>query len=146
MQLLLFTVSGLHYALPLAAVEKVFPAAEVKPLPGAPQIVEGFISLAGRIVPIFDIRSRFNLGQKPTALTDRIILANAGKRKVGIVADSVGEVLDTDDIIDAEIVHPDLLQFKGVVKIAGDMALIQDLDSFLFPEENKALDEALGTG
>ncbi|HQT25550.1 MAG TPA: chemotaxis protein CheW, partial [Burkholderiales bacterium] len=65
MQLLLFSLSGLYHALPLASVEKVFPIAELRPLPGAPEIVEGFINIAGCIVPIFNIRSRFNLERKP---------------------------------------------------------------------------------
>ncbi|HQT25733.1 MAG TPA: hypothetical protein PLK99_03945, partial [Burkholderiales bacterium] len=59
--------------------------------------------------------------------------------------DSVGEVLTIDEIVDPECLCSYPGYFEGVVKIAGDTALIHDLDAFLFPKEVMQLDAALGS-
>ncbi len=142
-RLLLFSLSELHYALPLASVDRIVPSVEVTPLPGAPEIVEGVINLAGKIVPIFNIRSRFGLPAKALALTDRIILAHTEKRRVGLIADSIGEVVECEKIIEPECIHPGLEHIGGIARIGEDLVLIQDLEAFLSGKERMQLDLAM---
>ena len=51
-RLVVFTVEGSRYAVPLSSVERVLPMAAVRPVPGAPRVVLGAINLAGRVVPV----------------------------------------------------------------------------------------------
>jgi purine-binding chemotaxis protein CheW len=61
-------------------------------IPGAPECVKGVVNLRGTIVPIVDMRIKFNLGADYNEFTVAIIL-NVADRVVGMVVDSVSDVI-----------------------------------------------------
>ena len=69
-QLVGFGLDGQHYAVNLAAVERIVHIVEVAPLPRAPEIVLGVINFSGRIIPVVDLRRRFRLPEKEAGLYD----------------------------------------------------------------------------
>ena len=85
MDVLVFEISGLRYALPTSDVSELARAVTIVPLPKGPPIVEGIINVRGRIVPVLDIRSRFRLPPKAVSPTDHLILAHAGQRLVALI-------------------------------------------------------------
>lgn len=143
MQLVLFSLSGFLGALPLISVEKVMQSVEITPLPGAPEIVEGVINLAGNIIPVLNIRRRFCLPEKELSLTDRVIVAKTEKRKVSLIVDSIREVAAMEAVIESGRIYPGLAYVEGVAKIGDDVAFIYDLDAFLSLKENLQLDTAM---
>lgn len=144
--IVIFTLAGHRYALKLAAVERVVRAVEFVTLPGAPAIVLGVINVQGRVVPLFDVRSRFGLPVRGLALSDQIIIARAGQRCVALVADFVAGVSVYSD--ESLIPTTDILAgnrlIDGVVILPDGLVLIHDLEAFLSAEEQSALDEAMG--
>ena len=124
-RLLLFVLDAHRYALPLDCVERVFPAVEVTPLPSAPQIVDGVINMRGAIVPVINIRRRFRLPEKENTFTNRLIIAHTSKRKVGLLVDSVGDVVACEEMCDAGSIVPGLDYLEGVIKIRGDVVLVR---------------------
>ncbi len=78
-----FSADTRRFALPLDAVERVVRAAEYTPLPLASDLVLGALDVAGEILPVFSLRRRFRLTDRPLALTDQFVIArNAGRRLV----------------------------------------------------------------
>ena len=66
--LVVFTRDNQKYALHLSAVETIIQAVEFTALPKAPKIVNGIVNFHGKIIPVFNIRKRFNLPDKETNL------------------------------------------------------------------------------
>jgi purine-binding chemotaxis protein CheW len=144
-QLVVFSLDERRYALDLAAVERVLPAVEIEALPQSPAIVLGIINVQGRVVPVIDLRRRFRLPERELSLSDRFILARAGKRPVALVVDSVAGVLNLSQAqtIPADTILPALEYVEGVVKTADGLLLIHDLETFLSLDEANSLDTAL---
>ncbi|NNM82524.1 MAG: purine-binding chemotaxis protein CheW [Burkholderiales bacterium] len=140
--LLVFYLADFCYALKLDQVERVIHAVEITPLPGSLFVIEGLIDLAGEIVPVINMRKRFGLKERRVALTDRIIIAQAGRR-VGLLVDAVGEVLPQADFVPAKDLSPDLDYLEGAMHRDDKVIVIASLERFLSREESDNLEEAL---
>jgi CheW-like domain len=77
-EILVFEISGLRFALLASDVRELTRAVAIVPLPRAPRIVEGIINVRGSLVPVLDIRRRFHLAQRAASHMDHLILAWAG--------------------------------------------------------------------
>jgi purine-binding chemotaxis protein CheW len=141
----LFNLDKLSVGLPLAAVERVERAVEITPLPKAPEIVLGVVNVRGRVVPVVDIRKRFELSQHPLDPRDHLILARTLRRPVALAVDQVAGVqsFEADRITPSGEILPGLEYVEGVARIAEGMILIHDLDRFLSLEEDEALGKSL---
>jgi purine-binding chemotaxis protein CheW len=145
--LLAFELDDGRYALPLAAVERVVAAVAITALPGAPAVVAGVVNVQGAIVPVYDLRRRFGLPARRLRATDQFVLARAGARAVVVVVDRVSTI----DCCAAEAwtaagdLVPGMSCVAGVVKLADGLVVIHDLDAFLSPGEEDALDAALAS-
>jgi purine-binding chemotaxis protein CheW len=134
-----------HYALHLSAVERIVMVAEITPLPKAPQIIAGIINIQGRIIPVLNIRKRFNLPERETDLGDHLIIANTAKRSVALAVDAVAGVVgraEGEITIPGEIL-PGLEYVEGVAKLEDGLIMIHDLEKFLSLDEEKALEHAM---
>ena len=142
---MVFRLDAQGYALYLSVVEKVVRAAEITPLPKAPEIVLGVVNWQGRVVPVVNMRARFGLTAREIDLADRFIFARTRKRVVALIADSVDGVISRsrEDIISPEHIVPGTEYIDGVAKIEDGLLLIHDLDKFLSLEEEYGLDRAL---
>lgn len=118
---------------------------EVMPLPNAPEVVRGVISVRGQIVPVIDLRRRFRCPSREVGLNDHLIIARTARRTVALIVDTVLDVVECaeQDVISGETILPGLEYVNGVVKLPDGMVLIHDLDTFLSLEEERALDEAV---
>lgn len=144
-QLVVFTLDEQRYGLRLSAVERIVRAVEVTPLPKAPDIVLGVVNAQGRVIPVMNIRKRFQLPQREIDPSDRLILAQTLRRPVALVADAVSSVIERpeQEMIAAEQILPRIDFVEGVVKLEDGLILIHDLDKFLSLEEERALDDAM---
>jgi len=65
-QLVVFTLKQndaiCEYGVPITKVQEIIPMANPTRLPQAPDFVEGIINLRGRIIPIIDLKKRFDMG------------------------------------------------------------------------------------
>lgn len=146
-RLVRFSLDQQRYALYLSAVERVVPAAEVTPLPKAPEIVLGVLNAGGRIIPVVNIRRRFRLREREIDLRDQLIIAHSGKRPVALVVDSVTGIAEVADeqVTAADRILPGLEQVEGVARLEDGLMLIHDLGKFLSLDEEQELGAALKT-
>jgi purine-binding chemotaxis protein CheW len=140
-----FNLDDRKYALFLSAVIRIIRVVEITILPKAPEIVAGIINLQGQVIPVFDIRMRFQLPAREVQLSDQMIIATTGKRTVALSVDSVDDVIEIPEekIIVPEKVLPELGYVEGVMKTEDGMVLIHNLERFLSLPEEKALSEAM---
>ena len=117
----------------------------ITPLPKAPDIVLGVVNFQGRVIPVINMRRRFNLPEKDIALTDQLVVAHTSRRPVALVADAVHDVITSSaqSLIETENILHGVEYVEGVVKLGDGMILIHDLDKFLSLEEESSLNQAL---
>lgn len=147
-QYLVFTLDEQRYALYLSAVERVVRIVELTPLPESPDIVLGIINLQGRIIPVVNIRKRFNLPEREIEVSNQIIMAHTSKRVLALLVDAVEGIVErpTQEVILAEKILPDIEYVEGVVKLEDGLILIHDLERFLSLEEERKLEDAMKEG
>lgn len=144
-QLVSFRLDHQRYALPLAAVERVAQAVEVTPLPHAPAIVLGAINVHGQLLPVINVRRRFQLPEREVIPADWFLLAHTARRTVVLVVDQSDGLVERPrtEIVPSSQVAPGLDTFPGVLRLDDDLVLIHDLDQFLSLDEARALDDAM---
>lgn len=101
-QFLTFTVNEQDFGIEVLSVQEIKNFTRVTPIPNMPACIRGVMNLRGTVVPILDLRSKFNM---PCVEYDRftvIIVVNVGGRITGLVVDAVSDVLDVGgDTIEA---------------------------------------------
>jgi purine-binding chemotaxis protein CheW len=93
-QYLTFCLDGLDYGIPIHQVQEIRGWTKVTPLPNSPRYIRGVLNLRGTIVPIIDLRLRFNLEEVPYDAITVIVVINVGPRLAGIVVDAVSDVIN----------------------------------------------------
>ena len=147
-QLVAFTLNRQPYALCLASVRQVLRMVEITPLPKAPAIVLGVVSLHGLVVPVLSIRRRLGLTEREANLGDQLIVANISRRVVALVVDAVIGVVErsTEEITEAEKIVPGAQYVEGLADLDKDILFIHNLDLFLSQPEESQLRDALAKG
>jgi purine-binding chemotaxis protein CheW len=93
-QFVIFRLGEQEYGLPIAAVDEIArPPDQIARLPKAPSFVDGVMNLRGTVVPIIDLRRRFDVASKEPVGGRRILVLALGGGKTGFMVDAVSEVL-----------------------------------------------------
>jgi purine-binding chemotaxis protein CheW len=144
-QVVVFTLGEPRYALHLAAVERVVRAVEVTPLPGAPGIIMGMISVHGQMIPVVDIGQSFGLPPRGLRLDDRFILARSGGRLVALAVESVDSIIEiaAPEMVAIDQLPPCADHLRGVAQVGDDLVLVCDLDRLLPFYKAETLDAVL---
>ncbi len=91
--MLTFRLGAEHYAIDILKVQEIRGYEAVTRIANAPRSVKGVINLRGNIVPIIDMRIRFELAQADYDDFTVVIIVNVGARVVGMVVDGVSDVV-----------------------------------------------------
>lgn len=147
-KIVLFSLEVPRYALYLTEIERIIQAVEITPLPKAPDIVLGVINFQGKIIPVIDIRKRFNLVPRELMLEDQFLIVHTSKRELAIVVDAVAGIFELDkfQVVDTDTKFPYADYLSGIAKIGTDIVLINDIDKFISLDEEKILDNILSGG
>lgn len=94
---LTFTLGAEEYGIDILKVQEIRGYDAVTTIVNAPSFIKGVINLRGVIVPIVDMRIKFNLGEPEYNQFTVVIILNVAKRVIGIVVDSVSDVITIAD-------------------------------------------------
>jgi purine-binding chemotaxis protein CheW len=92
MEYLAFTLGKEEYGIDILKVQEIRGYEAVTRIANAPEFIKGVINLRGIIVPVVDMRIKFNLGELTYDQFTVVIILNIGGRVVGMVVDSVSDV------------------------------------------------------
>jgi purine-binding chemotaxis protein CheW len=147
-EFLAFMLGSEKYGVDILKVQEIRDYQNVTPIPNTPEFIKGVINLRGAIVPVFDMRLKFNLPDAPYDQFTVVIILNILGKVAGVVVDSVSDVvtLTRDQIsrppdFGGEI-HTEYL--VGVGNIGEQMLLILDMDRLMSGDEIAVLNEASG--
>jgi len=145
-QLLTFTLADQEYALPIAHVVQVVRMVAITPAPKAPAMVAGMLNLRGTVIPVIDLRKRFDLRPRPYGLDDHLLIARTGKSTVALMVDAVTAVLTTPASnieLPSEVGSPLTQYISAVGKLGSRLLLILDLDKVVTIEEGSSAEQIL---
>ncbi|WP_347987397.1 chemotaxis protein CheW [Methylomonas sp. AM2-LC] len=143
-QFLTFELAGDAYGIEILKVQEIRGWEPVRKLPNTPDFVKGALNLRGCIVPIIDLRERFNIaGLEYTPTTVVIVLSIKTPQTVnliiGMVADAVSDVFDINlaDIKEAPNLGSKIntCYIRGMYVRESGMVMLLDVDKLLNPEE-----------
>jgi len=148
---LTFELDAEEYGLEILKVKEIIGIMNITSVPQTPDYVKGVINLRGKVIPVIDLRLKFTMD--PLEYSERtciiiVDIAGASGKKVmvGIVVDSVSEVLNIkdDEIEDTPNFGTRLSTeyIMGMAKVKGGVKILLDIDQVLNAEEFNILDKA----
>ena len=143
-QYLTFSLGEEHYGIEIQCVQEIRSWESVTLIPNTPDYICGLLNLRSAIIPVVDLRLRFEMAKKDYNPTTVVIILKVNneqrstQRTVGLVVDAVS---DTDNINLGEMKpspdfgeHVDTTYIRGLVSISGQMDMILDVDLLLSVE------------
>ncbi|HRV90543.1 MAG TPA: chemotaxis protein CheW [Anaerolineae bacterium] len=138
-QLVVFELANERYGVNITAVESIIKLQTITAVPQAPQFVKGVTNLRGVVLPVINLRQRFDLPQVETTKDTRIVVVEMDGGTVGMIVDAVAEVLRVpDEAIEPPsplVVTVDSTFIAGIAKLDEQLVIILDLDKVLTAQE-----------
>jgi purine-binding chemotaxis protein CheW len=131
-QFIIFRLGKQDYGIPIGAVAEIArPPEGITRLPKAPNFIDGVMNLRGSVVPIINLRRRFDLGATEHAASQRILNLAVGGVTAGFLVDGVSEIMKAQ--IDAIQPAPEVSQeqmrlISRVINLEADGRLILLVD------------------
>lgn len=123
------------YGLEIMQVSEVIGMMQITRVPRMPDFIRGVINLRGRVIPVMDLRARFNMQAVEIDRANCVVVTRVGEIDMGLMVDRVLEVVDIPDSqiepvpafgadIDAEFI-------KGIGKTGDNITMLFDADKLL---------------
>lgn len=142
---LTFFLADEEYGLEILKVSEIIGQQPITRVPRMPEFVRGVINLRGKVIPITDLRMKFNMSAEDTTDSCIIVVQMKGIQ-TGIVVDRVSEVvaINESDIEDAPSFGAGIRTefLLGIGKAGDRVKLLLDIDKVLATSELLALQEA----
>ncbi len=143
---LVFSLAREEYAIDILKVQEIKGYDNVTRIANAPDFIKGVTNLRGVVVPIIDLRIKFNVSEPIYDQETVVVIVNIGRRVVGIVVDGVSDVmtLTPDQISPAPefSVGLPLEYLFGLGNLKERMLVLVDIEKLLTSEELGLVDQA----
>lgn len=141
---LTFVLGAEEYGLEILKVQEIRGYDAVTQIANTPSFIKGVVNLRGKIVPIVDLRIRFNLGKVEYNEFTVVIILNLNGRVVGIVVDGVSDVmaLKEDQIRDVPslVTSIDTKYIVGLATVEQQMLILVDIEQLMSSNEMQLMD------
>jgi purine-binding chemotaxis protein CheW len=132
-QNVIFKLADVEYGIDIMQVNEIVKLQPITKMPNTQDFVDGVINLRGRVIPVVDLKVKFNLGRKERNENNRIIVINVNNKTLGMVVDEVAEVIriNEEQIDDAEAISVDINEdyIRGVAKIESRLVILLNLEN-----------------
>ncbi len=133
---LTFILGDEDYGLAIRFVTEIIGIQKITPVPDLPDYVKGVINLRGKVIPVMDVRLRFEMKHRDYDERTCIVVINAKDTTVGLIVDTVSEVLEIPDSDIEESQHfrkGKGNQFmRGMGKVGEKVKILLDAEALLF--------------
>jgi len=146
-EFLTFTLGSEEYGIDILKVQEIRGYEQVTKIANTPEFIKGVVNLRGTIVPIVDLRIKFNLGSVEYNQFTVVIILNVKGRVVGIVVDSVSDViaLSNEQIRAAPELSGELESdyITGLGTLAERMLILVDIEKLMTSRDMALVDQQL---
>ncbi|MCA1784346.1 MAG: chemotaxis protein CheW [Desulfobacteraceae bacterium] len=147
---LTFSLENEEYGIGILKVKEIIGMMNITSVPRTPDFVKGVINLRGKVIPVIDLRVKFDMA--PIEYSERTCIIvveiefDARTISIGIVVDSVSEVLNIkeEEIEDAPAfgTRLDTSYILGMTKTGGGVKILLDIDHVLSTKEISSIDQS----
>lgn len=145
-EFLTFTLGQEEYGIDILKVQEIRGYDAVTAIANTPAFIKGVVNLRGTIVPIVDLRIKFNLGRAEYNQFTVVIILNLGQRVLGAVVDSVSDVIT----LEADQIRPtpefdsalDTQYILGLGTVGENMIILIDIEKLMLSKEMDLVDLA----
>jgi purine-binding chemotaxis protein CheW len=136
---LTFQVGTEEFGIEICYVTEIIGLQKITDVPDMPDFIKGVINLRGKVIPVMDVRTRFNIESREYDDRTCIVVVNINDKAVGLVVDRVSEVVD---IPESQVEPPAQIgsgtasrYIQGLGKIDEDVKILLNVDRLLYGEE-----------
>jgi len=144
-QIVAFRLGDSEFGLDVFAAHEVLRVPSITAVPGSPSFVEGVIDVRGTLIPVVDLRRRFDVDGPAFDAETRIVLVSVIGDRIGLIVDRVTEVLRVPET--AVMPPPGYVQHRAassltaIVRVPDRLILLLDVERLLSSDERIALRE-----
>ncbi|MBK6911184.1 MAG: purine-binding chemotaxis protein CheW [bacterium] len=132
---LTFELANEAYGIEILKVREIIGIMDITQVPRMPAHVRGVINLRGKVIPVIDLRLKFDMQSTETTAETCIIVVDVSGNLMGLQVDKVSEVLDIagNDIEDAPTINEsvDNSFILGMGKAKGRVNILLNIDRIL---------------
>lgn len=147
---LTFKLGGEEYGLEILKVQEIIGMMDVTRVPRMPEFIRGVVNLRGKVIPVVDLRSKFQMAVQDDTEKTCIIVVQVEREDhqviMGTIVDEVSEVLDitTEQIEDTPTFGAtvDTRFILGMGKVGEKVVMLLDVDRVLSTDELAMIQQA----
>ena len=145
-QLITFILGEEKYGLDILKVRELISYPEgLTRIPGMPEFIVGMFNLRGLVIPVMDLRKKFDMPSEERDQFSVIIIVQVEDKNIGLIVDSVSDVIfiKEEDMQETSemAIHINTKFIKGVAKTKDEMVILLDIDHLLSRSQFDALIE-----
>ncbi len=137
-QFLTFALNSEEYGIEILRTREIIGVMDITTVPQTPDFMKGVINLRGKVIPVIDLRLKFSMQEEEYTQETCIIVVEANSSQVGIIVDSVSEVLNikSEEIEDTpsfgQGIDTDFIM--GLGKVKEKIIILLDIEQILSSE------------
>ncbi len=136
-----------EYGLEILKVQEIRGYDAVTQIANTPDFIKGVVNLRGKIVPIVDLRIKFNLGKVEYDEFTVVIILNLSGRIVGIVVDGVSDVMALKEEhlrdVPSLVTSIDTKYIVGLATVEQQMLILVDIERLMSSDEMQLMENAV---
>ena len=144
-QYVIFKLGSEEYGIEITNVREITEYSESTKVPNSYDFIDGIINLRGNVVPVINLKKRFNLEETKINNNSRVIIISVADKQVGFIVDDASQVLTLDekDIEETpEIISGvDKKYIVGIGKKEEKIIILLNLEAILSENERKKIKE-----
>ena len=135
-----FKIGDESYGIEIKSIIEIVELQRIIEVPDMPVYIKGVVNLRGKVIPVMDLRLRFNMQERKYDDRTCIIIVNVNNTAVGLIVDNVDEVLE---IPENSIEPPPNFKTRsgsnkfinGLGKISEEVKILLDVQKILYDED-----------
>jgi len=147
MQFVVFKLNNEEYAIEINSVDGILKYQELTKVPQTDEFILGIINLRGKVIPIYNLKKKFYGEESEITDDTRIIIINHNEIILGVIVDSVAEVLkisDNDiDLTDSIFSDKKDNSISGIGKLKDRLLMIININELLSENEKTKIKEVI---
>ncbi|HBG37869.1 MAG TPA: chemotaxis protein CheW [Clostridiaceae bacterium] len=138
-KVVVFKIDNEEFAVSIIQVERILGYTEPTKIPESPDFIKGVITYQDEILPIMDLKKKFNLSDTKLKDNPKIVVVKSEDKKVGLIVDLVSEVMNVDDSMIEEA--PSIVKgisneyISGMIKLNDRIIILIDTEKILTNDE-----------
>jgi purine-binding chemotaxis protein CheW len=143
---LTFRLGDEQYGVSIDYVIEIIEVIKITQLPDMQQYIKGVINLRGKVIPVMDVRLRFNIEERAYDSKTCIIVVKVNDFEIGLIVDTVSEVINIDDQqidvppqMHSSVEHHYIM---GIAKVDKHVVILIDISKILFGVDVQKLAKA----